>query len=215
MTLARETKVGLVVAASFLSLVGVVVAARLRNSQEPQTQVAETKVTPKRSATQADNKDAKKGGRTPSAADEGKNANATSGPGEPPALPATVTGGQAPDSPGKEPSPVPVLPAPPETPAAAANGPPSLAVPPKADDDIDKLLRAEMAQKGPEGKGPSPLPAQEAPLIAPPGVPSMLQPGTNAGALVISPASAPPDNTPPLPPSPAANAPAADARRFG
>src|SRR5438874_1215682 len=58
MALARETKVGLVVAASFLSLVGVVVAARLRNSQEPQTQ--ETKITPNRQLAQADTKEKKK-----------------------------------------------------------------------------------------------------------------------------------------------------------
>src|SRR5215475_3641602 len=79
MALARETKVGLVVAASFLCLVGVVVAARLRNSQEPQTQVASTKVPAGKLTAQSEGKDHKKKGPSEAAGEGVKPAAAPQG----------------------------------------------------------------------------------------------------------------------------------------
>src|SRR5262249_49272361 len=59
MTLARETKVGLVVAVSFLCLVGVVVAARLRGSSQDPAQVVTPKSSPGKQTAQAESKDGK------------------------------------------------------------------------------------------------------------------------------------------------------------
>src|SRR5262245_45633953 len=187
MALARETKVGLVVAASFLCLVGVVVAARLRNSQEPQTQVASTRVPAGKLTAKAESKEPKNKGPSEAAGEGVKPAAVPQG--DPPGpLPAAFTDPKPTPPPVNSDPPSPIRPD--GTPAVPVAPPPSLppSGPAMDDDPIINHLRAQVNARHTDPKGPNP------PAIDP------LAPNNNAIAPPPSPLG--PSNTLAPPPNP-------------